>query len=292
LIILLATLFLFPSYEACVSLKGKFFYATKENTELQHEVAYLTMCLKKIILNEKMIEEDLSRIEESVTKSTYRLGVGFERCEDKDEKSAPKFISSSTYYKEEATIKSTQAHYLSNPKPSFNPNKVRKETHRPRDEACICMFCGRAGHMDEFCFQRKRIERRSVEYARNSYRDEFIDFPPRSYSHVLPRFYSRTSPHTSSRVFPQFSYESNHRSYGFSSREYRFEPRRFGYGPRPRRGDYFSCMPDFPARWSYVHFEPRHLDGPHFLRHGSRLTRPSGEIQRSIKTSSGYMIKC
>jgi hypothetical protein len=49
------------------------------------------------------------------------LGVGFERCDDKDEKSAPKFIPSSTYHKEEATIKSTKTHYPSNPKPSFNP---------------------------------------------------------------------------------------------------------------------------------------------------------------------------
>jgi hypothetical protein len=28
-----------------------------------------------------MIEDDLSRVEESATKSTYKLGVGFERCE-------------------------------------------------------------------------------------------------------------------------------------------------------------------------------------------------------------------
>jgi hypothetical protein len=52
----------------------------------------------------------------------------------------------------------------------------------------VCMFCGRAGHLDEFCFLRKRIERRRVEYARDPYRDEFIDFPPRSYSRVMPRF--------------------------------------------------------------------------------------------------------
>jgi hypothetical protein len=32
---------------ACVSLKGKLFHATKENTELQQEVAYLTACLEK-----------------------------------------------------------------------------------------------------------------------------------------------------------------------------------------------------------------------------------------------------
>jgi hypothetical protein len=43
-----------------------------------------------------MIEEDLSRVEESATKSTYRLSVGFERCEKKGEKSAPKFVPSSS----------------------------------------------------------------------------------------------------------------------------------------------------------------------------------------------------
>jgi hypothetical protein len=69
-----------PPCEACVSLKGKFFYATKENTKLQQEVVYLTAHLEKIVLSEKMIMEDLSRVEESATKSTYRLGVGFERC--------------------------------------------------------------------------------------------------------------------------------------------------------------------------------------------------------------------
>jgi hypothetical protein len=46
-----------------------------------------------------MIEEDLSQVEESATKSTYKLGVGFERCEDKDEKSASKFVPSSNYHK-------------------------------------------------------------------------------------------------------------------------------------------------------------------------------------------------
>jgi hypothetical protein len=141
----------------------------------------LTARLEKTILSEKMIEEDLSRVEQSATKSTYRLGVGFERYEDKGEKSAPKFIPTSTYYKEEATIKSTKAHYPSNPKPSFNSKReVRKETPKSREEAFICMFCGHAGQLDEFYFRRKRIERRRVEYARNSNRDEFLDLPPRS----------------------------------------------------------------------------------------------------------------
>jgi hypothetical protein len=38
---------------------------------------------------------------ESATKSTYKLGVGFKRCEDKGEKSASKFVPSSNYRKEE-----------------------------------------------------------------------------------------------------------------------------------------------------------------------------------------------
>jgi hypothetical protein len=205
-----------PPCEACVSLKGKLFHATKENTELQQEVVYLIARLEKTALSEKMIEEDLSRVEESATKSTYRLGVGFERYEEKGEKSAPKFIPSSTYHKEEATIKSTKAHYPSNLKPSFNPKReVKKETPKPRDNAFICMFCGRAGHLDEFCFRWKIIERRHVEYVRDSYRGEFIDFPPRSYSHVPPHFYSCASPHTFSRAFPQFAHGPNYRSYGF-----------------------------------------------------------------------------
>jgi hypothetical protein len=114
----------------------------------------LTARLEKTVLSEKMIEEDLSRVDESATKSTYRLGVGFERCEDKGEKSALKFIPSSTYHKDEATIKSTKSHYSSNSKPSFNPKReARKETPKPREEAFICMFCGRADHLDEFCFR-------------------------------------------------------------------------------------------------------------------------------------------
>jgi hypothetical protein len=192
-----------PPCEACVSLKGKLFHAIKENTELQQDVAYLTAHLEKTTLSEKMIEEDLNRVEKTASKSTYRLGIGFERCEDKGEKSAPKFIPSSSYHKEEATIKSTKAHYPSNPKPYFKPKReARKETPKPREEAFIHMFCGRAGHLDEFCFRQKRIERRHVEYARDSYCDEFIDFPPRSYSHVPPRPYSCSLPHTFSRALP------------------------------------------------------------------------------------------
>jgi hypothetical protein len=107
-----------PLCVLCGSLKGKLFYATKENTEVKQEVAYLTSHLERMVVSEKMIEDDLSHIEESATKSTYKLGVGYERCEDKGAKSAPKFIPSSNYHQVEKTIKSTKTHYPYRPKSS------------------------------------------------------------------------------------------------------------------------------------------------------------------------------
>jgi hypothetical protein len=183
----------------CGSLKGKLFHAIKENIELKQEVAYLIARLEKTVLSEKMIKENLSRVGDSATKSTYKLGVGFRRCEKKGEKSTPKFVPSSNYHKEEEVPKPTKTHYPSNPKPSFKPKRdVKKETPMPREEAFVCMFCGRTGHLDEFCFQRKRIEKRHFDYARNLCHDEFSDFPPRSFSHASPR--------TSSHVLSRFSY--------------------------------------------------------------------------------------
>jgi hypothetical protein len=100
-----------------------------------------------------MVEEDLSRVEKSAIKSTYKLGVGFERCEDKGEKSAPKFVPSSNYHKEEESLKPTKTHHPSNPKPSFNPKRgVKQNTPNPSEKVYICIFCDRAGHLDEFCF--------------------------------------------------------------------------------------------------------------------------------------------
>jgi hypothetical protein len=64
-----------PPCKACVSLKGKLFHAIKENTKLQQEVTYLTAPLEKIVLSEKMIEENLTRVEKCATKFTYRLGI-------------------------------------------------------------------------------------------------------------------------------------------------------------------------------------------------------------------------
>jgi hypothetical protein len=145
------------------------------------------------------------------------------------------------------------------------------------------MFCGCPGHLDEFCFRHKRVEKRCFEYTGNSYRDEFLDFPPRSYSHAS----SRTSSHTLSR----FSHGPNYRSYGFCSREIIFVSRHFGYGTRPHRGDHFPSRPGFPAGGSHTQFESRHLYSPHFPRRGSRPTWPNGEVQRTMKTSSGCMVK-
>jgi regulator of replication initiation timing len=200
---------LFPPCVVCGSLKGKLFYATKENIKLKQEVTYLTARLERTVVSEKMIEDDLSRVEESATKSTYKLGIGFKRCEDKGEKRAPKLVHTSNYHKEEETNKSTKPHYPYSPKLSFKPKRdVKKETLKLRDEACACV-CGRVGHLDEFCVRCKRIEKRHFDYARNSYRDEFLNFPPRSYS--------RASPHTSSHALSQFSHGLNHRSYGFGS---------------------------------------------------------------------------
>jgi hypothetical protein len=129
-----------PSCVVCGSLKGKLFHTIKENTELKQEVAYLTAHLERTVVSEKIIEDDLSRVEEGATKSRYKLGVGFERCEDKGEKRAPKFVPTSNYHKEEETIKSTKTHYPSNSKPSFKPKRdVKKGTpSRERKFLCAC----------------------------------------------------------------------------------------------------------------------------------------------------------
>jgi hypothetical protein len=266
-----------PPCEDCGTLKGKLLHATKENSKMKQEVSYLSARLERTKLSEKMIEDDLSRVEESATKSIYKLGISFERCEDKGEKSAPKFVPSSNYHKEEESLKPTKTHYPSNPKPSFNPKRrVKKNTLNPSEEVYICMFCGCAGHLDEFCFRHKRMEKRRADYARNSYHDEFIDF--------LPHFSSRAPSH--------FSHEPNHHSYGFGSRESGLVLGRFGVDPLSHRGVRPPHRHGFPARGVYSHFEPSRFDGPGFPRHGSRPTRSNGEVQRIMKTSSGRMVKC
>jgi hypothetical protein len=68
--------------------------------------------------------------------------------------------------------------------------------------------------------------------------------------------------------------------------------RRFGYDPHPHCGDRFPHRHDFSAGESYTHFEPRHLNGPRFPRHGSRPGSSNGAMQKTVKTSSGRMVKC
>jgi hypothetical protein len=146
----------------------------------------------------------------------------------------------------------------------------------PSEEVYICMFCGRASHLDGFCFRHKRMEKRRVDYARNSYHDEFIDFLP----------------HFSSCALSHFSHGPNHRSYGFGSQESGFVPGRFDVDPHSHRGVRPPRRHGFPARGVYSHFESSRFDGPHFPRCGSRPTRSNGEVQRIMKTSSGCMVKC
>jgi hypothetical protein len=130
-----------PLCKMCDSLKGKCFHATNENTELKNEVAYLTASPERTVISEKMIKDDLSRVEESGTKSTYKLGIDFEMCEDKCEKKAFKFVPTSKYHKEEETIKSIKPHYPYISKLSFNSKRdVKKETPKAREKTFVPMF--------------------------------------------------------------------------------------------------------------------------------------------------------
>jgi hypothetical protein len=100
----------------------------------------LTSRLERTMVTEKMIEDDLNHMEESTIESTYKMGVGFERCEDNGEKSAPKSVPSSNYHKEEETLKSTKTHYSSNPKTYFNlKREEKKET--PSQERKFLFAC-------------------------------------------------------------------------------------------------------------------------------------------------------
>jgi hypothetical protein len=69
-------------------------------------------------------------------------------------------------------------------------------------------------------------------------------------------------------------------------------PRSFGYGSRPHHADRPLRRHGFPAAGSYTRFESRHLDVPRFPHHDSRPTRSNGEVQKSMKTSTGRMVKC
>jgi hypothetical protein len=115
-----------------------------------------------------------------------------------------------------------------------------------------------------------------VNYARNSYHDEFINFLP----------------HLSSRAPSRFSNGPNHRPYGFGSRESGFVPGRFGVDPHSHRGVRPPRRHGFSTRGIYSYFEPSCFDGPRILHRGSRSTRSNGEVQKIVKTSSDRMVKC
>jgi hypothetical protein len=69
-----------------------------------------------------MIEDDLSRVKESASKSTYKVGIRFERCKDKGEKSAPKFIPTATT--------TTRRKRSNQPKPTTHPIQSHPSTQR------------------------------------------------------------------------------------------------------------------------------------------------------------------
>jgi hypothetical protein len=48
----------------------------------------------------------------------------------------------------------------------------------------------------------------------------------------------------------------------------------------------------FSARGFHTHFDLRHLNGPHFPRRGSCPTRSNVDVLKTVKTSSGCMVKC
>jgi hypothetical protein len=85
-------------------------------------VAYVTSRLERTVVSEKMIEDDLNRVEDSATKSTYKLGVGFERCEDKGEKSAPSLFLAPT---------TTKRRKHSNP-PKLTTHPIQIDLSTPR----------------------------------------------------------------------------------------------------------------------------------------------------------------
>jgi hypothetical protein len=62
-----------PPCEVCLPLQG----GTLAHSELKQEVAYLCSRVETTMVCEKMVEDELSRVEESATKSTYKLGAGF-----------------------------------------------------------------------------------------------------------------------------------------------------------------------------------------------------------------------
>jgi hypothetical protein len=115
-----------------------------------------------------------------------------------------------------------------------------------------------------------------VDYARNSYHDEFIDFLP----------------HISSRAPSHFSHRPDHCSFCFGLRKSGLVTGPFGVDSRSHHGVRLPRRHDFPARSFYSHLELSRFDSPRFPHHGSRPTHSNGEVQRIVNTSSGRMVRC
>jgi hypothetical protein len=78
--------------------------------------------LERTKISEKMIEDDLSQVEESATKATYKLDIGFKRCEDKSKKNAPSLFL--------APIITKRKNHSNQPKPTINPIPSHPSTPR------------------------------------------------------------------------------------------------------------------------------------------------------------------
>jgi hypothetical protein len=97
----------------------------------------LTARLEKTALSEKMIEQDLSWVEENATKSTYRLGVRFERYENVRSVLPSLFLALPTTKRKQQsnppklTIHPTQSH------PSIQREKQGKKPQAERGSFCM-----------------------------------------------------------------------------------------------------------------------------------------------------------
>jgi hypothetical protein len=114
--------------------------------ESSQKITELEALCEKLRGDTQRLEEEKATLEEMVESRDELLmeitrETGLDRMGEEEEE-------------EEEALKSTKAHYSFNPKSSFNLKRdVKRETPKPIDDAFICMFCGRAGHLDEFCFR-------------------------------------------------------------------------------------------------------------------------------------------
>jgi hypothetical protein len=107
----------------CLS-KGKFFHATKENTELQQEVIYLAARLEKTVLSEKMIKEDLNQLRRVQPSPHTDWGLGL-----RDVRRKMRRVLLSLFLAP-ATIKKRK--HSNQPKPITHPIQSRHSTQREK----------------------------------------------------------------------------------------------------------------------------------------------------------------